>query len=66
MAVWTRDGQEVVRSVREVTAGSGSVLFALARQSGNLFNGSYTVTLSLGDTLLGRKSFVIGRESISY
>ncbi|MFO7947601.1 MAG: hypothetical protein R6V19_12395 [Armatimonadota bacterium] len=61
VAVWTRDGVEVAR--REATLGgaNGWLSFSLATQSpGGLRPGRYTLTITVGNTILGRKTFTIG------
>jgi len=61
VAVWTRDGKEIIRSERAVGTGSGWVSFSLrGGGGGNLANGAYVVTLTVGDRVLGRKQFSIG------
>jgi len=59
-AVWTRDGAEVTRSQQQV-GGTGWVSFSLFTQdAGGLQSGRYTLTITVGDTVLGRKTFTIG------
>lgn len=55
-AVWSRDGEELARSSREV-GGSGWVSFQISGGGGNLPPGDYTVTLTAGGQVVGRKSF---------
>jgi len=60
-AVWTRDGKAVARSERQ-TGGSGWVSFNLyTKDAGGLTRGTYTVTITGGGKVLGRKTFTIGR-----
>lgn len=57
-AVWSRDGVELAASTREVS-GSGWVSFQINGGGGNLPAGDYTVTLTAGGQVVGRKSFRI-------
>ncbi len=59
LAIWVRNGQEVIRSTRSVS-GNGWVSFSLLG-GGNqaLTPGTYTVTITVGDKVLGRKTFTI-------
>lgn len=60
VAVWTRDGTELTRSQREI-GGSGWVSFSMSMQQGHFLPpGRYTLTITVGTTVLGRKSFTIG------
>ena len=62
VAVWTRDGQEVVRSERQI-GGNGWVSFSISTQdAGGLAPGTYVVTITAGEQVLGRKTFTIGGE----
>jgi len=59
-AVWVRDGEEVGRSQRTLV-GSGWVSFDLHTKDGTaLPPGRYTVTITAGGKVLGRKSFTVG------
>lgn len=60
VAVWTRNGVEVSRSERALGGANGWVSFSLLSQGGGLAPGRYTLTISAGETVLGRKSFTIG------
>lgn len=61
VAVWTRDGQEVTRSQQTLGGANGWVSFSLfTDDAGGLQPGRYTLTISVGDTILGRKTFTIG------
>ncbi len=58
--VWSCDGKEVARRSREV-GGSGWVSFSLkGGDGGNLAPGRYTVTISVGGKVVGRKTFTVG------
>ncbi|NLO04802.1 MAG: hypothetical protein GX131_03115 [candidate division WS1 bacterium] len=60
VAVWTRDGAEVTRGNREI-GGNGWVSFSIfTEDAAGLQPGRYTLTISVGDRILGRKSFTIG------
>lgn len=60
VAIWARDGVELTRSQREI-GGTGWVSFSLMTQdAGGLPPGTYTLTIMVGDTVLGRKTFTIG------
>jgi hypothetical protein len=61
VAVWTRNGQEVARSRKHLGGPDGWVSFAISTEdAGGLQAGRYTLTISVGDTILGRKTFTIG------
>ncbi|MFW6156653.1 MAG: hypothetical protein ACOC7J_04985, partial [Armatimonadota bacterium] len=61
VAVWTRDGAEVTRSRQTLGGANGWVSFSLSTEAaGGLQPGRYTLTISVGDTVLGRKTFTIG------
>ncbi|MEN6303354.1 MAG: hypothetical protein ABFD96_11550 [Armatimonadia bacterium] len=59
VATWSRNGQQLMRSERQI-GGDGWVSFSLLG-GGNqpLSPGVYTVTVTVGDKILGRKSFTI-------
>lgn len=60
LAVWMRNGKEIARSQRQ-TGGSGWVSFNLHTQDpGGLAKGTYVVTITAGEKVLGRKTFTIG------
>lgn len=60
-AVWTHDSAEVTRSQQALGGANGRVSFSLSTQdAGGLPSGRYTLTISVGETVLGRKSFTIG------
>lgn len=60
VCVWTRNGKEIARSQRPA-GGSGWVSFSIRSGDGSsLPKGRYTVTLSAGDRILGRKTFYVG------
>ena len=64
VAVWTRDGAELTRSQQTLGGANGWVSFSLFTQdAAGLQPGSYTLTISAGDTVLGRKSFTIERAN---
>ena len=58
-AVWSRDGVEITRSTRQI-GGTGWVSFELNGAGGSLQAGEYTVTVTIGQQVVGRKSFAIG------
>jgi hypothetical protein len=61
VAVWTRDGQEMTRSQQTLDGANGWVSFSLfTEDAAGLQPGRYTLTISVGQTILGRKSFTIG------
>ncbi|MBU0610990.1 MAG: hypothetical protein KKI08_24125 [Armatimonadetes bacterium] len=57
LALWTRDGQEVIRSERTI-GGTGWVSFSIMNSAG-LTPGQYTVTITAGGKVLSRKSFKV-------
>lgn len=60
VAIWERDGNELARGERPI-GGTGWVSFSIAMQEGrDLPPGRYTLTITVGNTVLGRKSFTIG------
>lgn len=61
VATWTRDGQEVAHSERQV-GGSGWVAFTLkSGDTGGLEPGDYRVVLTANGQTVGSKFFTIGR-----
>ncbi|MGI5817306.1 MAG: hypothetical protein ACOX9R_04335 [Armatimonadota bacterium] len=66
VAIWTCDGEEFARGEKDV-GGNGSASFGIRTRGGvDMEPGRYTVTITVGETVLGRKSFTIGtrREEI--
>ena len=62
LAVWICDGQELRRTERALGGSSGWVSFALMTQdTRGLPPGRYTLTISIGGEVLGRKSFTVVR-----
>ncbi|MBU0608069.1 MAG: hypothetical protein KKI08_09275 [Armatimonadetes bacterium] len=61
VGIWTREGSEIMRS-KQTVGGNGWVSFSLknAAQAG-LRPGTYTLTIMVGNTVLGRKTFTIGQ-----
>ncbi|MBC7288786.1 MAG: hypothetical protein H5T86_12275, partial [Armatimonadetes bacterium] len=58
VAVWMRDGQEFRRSTQKV-GGSGWASFSVYVTEGAFPPGTYTVTISVGEKVLGRKTFKV-------
>lgn len=56
---WTRNGQIASRAESDVSD-TGWASFTLRSGAGNLPDGTYVVTLTVGDRVLGRKQFAIG------
>ena len=62
LAVWICDGQELRRTERVLGGSTGWVSFALMTQDARgLPPGRYTLTISIGGEVLGRKSFTVVR-----
>jgi hypothetical protein len=62
LAVWICDGQELRRTERALGGSSGWVSFALMTQdTRGLPPGRYTLAISIGGEVLGRKSFTVVR-----
>lgn len=60
VCVWTRDGEEIARQQRPAV-GTGWVSFGIRTGDGSSWpKGRYTVTLSAGEKVLGRKTFYVG------
>ena len=60
VATWTRDGKNLGRAEKDA-GGNGSVSFSAQTKDGEAMKpGRYTVTITIGETVLGRKSFTIG------
>jgi len=64
VATWIKDGQQLMRSERQI-GGDGWVSFSLIG-GGNqpLSPGVYTVTITVGSKILGRKSFTIAGGAV--
>jgi len=57
-AVWSRNGKELVRSKRQI-GGNGWVSFDVIAGGDSLSPGRYTVTVTIGGKVVGRKNFVV-------
>ncbi|MCD6350925.1 MAG: hypothetical protein J7M26_02300 [Armatimonadetes bacterium] len=60
VAVWTRDGKQLIRS-RQQVSGNGWASFSVRAGQGALPAGEYSVTVSQGTRVLGRKNFKVIR-----
>ncbi|MGI5819386.1 MAG: hypothetical protein ACOX9R_14960 [Armatimonadota bacterium] len=61
VAVWTRDGAEVTRSQQTLGGANGWVSFSLSTGTGqDMPPGVYTLTITVGNRVIGRKTFTIG------
>jgi hypothetical protein len=61
VAVWTRNGTELTRTERALSGTSGWMSFSVyTEDAGGLLPGAYTLTITVGDRILGRKTFTIG------
>jgi hypothetical protein len=60
VGIWTCDGAEVTRS-QQAVSGDGWVSFSvMTDDAGGLAPGTWTLTITVEDTVLGRKTFTIG------
>ena len=58
-ATWTRDGKDVINSKRTI-GGTGWVSFSLlSGGTSALTPGAYTLTIRIGDQIVGRRSFTV-------
>ncbi len=65
IAIWSLNGNELARG-RGTIGGTGTHTFTLRTDDGqNLPNGDYTVTVMVGDTVLGSQSFTIGGRPVT-
>ena len=62
VAVWTCDGDEILRGERELSGSNGWISFAATtKDEAGLPPGSYTLTLTIGGKVVGRGSFTVVR-----
>ena len=61
VAVWMHNGEELTRTERPLSGTSGWVSFSVyTDDAAGLQPGAYTLTITVGDRILGRKTFAIG------
>lgn len=62
VAVWTCDGDEILRGERELSGSNGWMSFvAITKDEAGLPPGSYTLTITIGGKVAGRGSFTVVR-----